>query len=164
MSTILPSLPPLADAHLVTVCSECHRRCCILAQSYRMYCKARRDNAATSTEPIRVELLRAMALEHPSYWRAEATDDPDMPKCIEDVKELAVHQRDGALNKPEAGWTFEQRASLFAGYLTEELGLDHEQCRDAVRDVWPEAAEALERARLEIHADKMERPFMGGRS
>lgn len=131
--TILPSLPPLPDDHLVSVCAFCRRRSCVLARNYRHYCQARRDNPHTNTEQIPLARLRELALEHPSYWRAEEGDDPDMPKSIEDVKELAEHQRARHHNEPE----------LFAGYLTEQLGLDQAQCRDVLAGVWPEASAAI---------------------
>jgi hypothetical protein len=67
-----------------------------------------------------------------------------MPKCIEDVRDLSAQQRKEALEKPKGGWTFEERARLHAGYLTYQLGLDMEQCRDAIRDVWPEASAAID--------------------
>lgn len=139
--TILPSLPPLADDHMVTVCGECYRRRCIIARSYRQYCKARQENATAPTAQLRVEILRSLELEHPSYWRAEADDDPDMPKSIEDVRELAAHRR----GKETPGFTPEENASMFGGYLTEQLGLDRKQCRDILRDVWPEAAAAIDK-------------------
>lgn len=112
-------------------------------------------SAEAETVGVPVKVLRAGKAEHESYWSHEDGDDLDMPKSIEEVAALAAHDRKKAIEKPEAGWTFQERARLFAGYLTEELGLDSEQCRDAIRDVWPEAAEAIESARLQIHADKM---------
>lgn len=142
--TILPSLPPLADDVIVTVCASCNRRCCLLHGGKRR-CAARKAVVDFGTVERTVGQLRARPQpEHYSYWRAKEGDDPDMPKCIEDVKDLTAQQRKEALEKPEAGWTFEERARLHAGYLVHQLGLDPEQCRDAIRDVWPEAAAAID--------------------
>jgi hypothetical protein len=146
--TILPSLPPLADDYVVAVCSACKFRFCLLE---RKRCDARKNGDAGELKFTVAELRASGSQEHHSYWRAETDDDPDMPKCIEDVVDLAGHM----LAKPTPGFTADENARLFAGYLTEQLGLDPEQCRDAIRGVWPEAAEAIESARLELHADRM---------
>jgi hypothetical protein len=157
--TILPSLPPLADDCVVAVCAACKFRFCLLE---RKRCAARKNGDPGQLEFTVAELRASGSQEHHSYWSAQPGEDSDMPKSIEDVKELTEHQRNSAINKPENGWTLEERASLHAGYLTEQLGLDPEQCRDAIREVWPEAAEAIDKYMLGLHAEKMEKPFMGG--
>jgi len=146
--SILPSVPPLADDYVVTVCAACKFRFCLLEHKR---CAARKNGDPGELQFTVAELRASGSQEHASYWRAQVGDDRDMPKCIEDVVDLAGHM----LRKPAPGFTSEEHARLFAGYLTEQLGLDPEQCRDAIREVWPEAAEAIESARLELHADRM---------
>jgi hypothetical protein len=152
--TILPSLPPLADELVIEVCSACLKRCCWLGDRRWFQCPAAIGGTAT-TSNLAIAKLRELALEHHSFWRANKGDDHDMPKCVEDLANLATYDRKKAIEKPEKCWTLEERARLFAGYLTEQLGLDPEQCRDAVRDIWPECSEAIEQARLELCADAM---------
>ena len=134
---ILPSLPPLSDDFVVTVCAACRFRFCLLGCKR---CDARKNGDPGETKATVAELRAAGSQEHYSYWRAEPGDDFDMPKCIEDVKELAVTMRDRKPIFPP-----DEEPGVFAGYLTEALGLDREQCRDAIRDVWPEAAAAIDK-------------------
>jgi hypothetical protein len=142
--TILPSLPPLPDDELITVCASCNNRCCIFFGGKRR-CDARKADANFGTVERTVAQLRAVPQpEHHSYWRHEEGDDPDMPKCIEDVRDLSAQQRKEARAEPVIGFSFEERSRLHAGYLTYQLGLDMEQCRDILRDVWPEASAAID--------------------
>ena len=138
--TILPSLPPLADNHLVMVCIWCVKRCCLVQPHLR--CPARMRSADAETVQLQVKVLRAGKAENETL---------DMPKCIEEVTELAATMRDRPYNADfeKAGMI---PAVTFAGYRIEELGLDPEQCRDAIREVWPEVSEAIESARLALHA------------
>lgn len=147
---ILPSLPPLADNYLVSVCAACKFRFCVLGCKP---CAARREKPSLGWLSLTVAELRASgSQEHHSYWRCEPGDDLDMPKSVEDVAELAAHDRDRAVNKPDPRWTLEERASLFAGYLTEQLGLNPEQCRDAIRTAYPEAAAAIDKYLVDLAA------------
>jgi hypothetical protein len=157
--TILPSLAPLADDYVVAVCAACKFRFCLLECKR---CDARKNGDPGELEFTVAELRASGSQEHHTYWRSKPGEDFDMPHCIEDVAELAAHQRKKAIEKPEPGWTLEERARMFAGYLTQgELGLDEAQVRDAIREAWPEAAAALDGWILEAHAEKMEGPFMG---
>lgn len=136
--TMLPHRQPVDDDHLVTVCASCERACCYLE---RFRCDARK-NGATDTTERRMGWLRAAAKEHHSYWYAKPGDDPDMPKSIEDLQELAAHQRqdksliDKRYLPPDP--------DMFAGYIIHELGLDATQCRDVLKDVWPEASKSID--------------------
>lgn len=150
--TILPSLPPLADDYVVTVCAACKFRFCLLGC---VRCDSRKNGDPGETTFTVAELRASGSLEHHSYWRIQPGDDFEMPKSIEDVKELVTNQRDKSRSNPLPGWSYEEHARTCAGYLIEQLGLDEEQCRDAIRDIWPELSEAIEIARLQIHADKM---------
>lgn len=154
--TILPSLPPIADDFVVTVCAACKFRFCLLE---RKRCDARKNGDPGTLRFTVAELRASGSQEHYSYWRSQPGDDLEMPKCIEDVKDLAAHFRDRPDNESFAKVGMIP-ADTFAGYLTEQLGLDYEQCRDALKDVWPEASESIERVRLELHAETMERPLM----
>ncbi len=136
---ILPSLPPLADDVSVTVCASCRNRCCLFFRGKRR-CLARNTDENHGTVQRFVGELRALPHpEHESYWRRQPGDDPDMPKCVEDIIEEAKRlQAKPCFEDPK------DEAQVFAGYLVTQLGLDAEQCRDVLRDVWPEASAAID--------------------
>lgn len=136
---VLPHREQLSDDHLVTVCASCERACC---HQDRFRCDARKNGAAATTER-RLGWLRASAKEHHSYWYSKPGDDNETPKSIEDLKELAVNQRDDKRDPPAPEFAMD-RADMFAGYIIHELGLDATQCRDVLKDVWPEASKSID--------------------
>lgn len=142
MSIILRSLPPLADDYLVEVCEACNFRHCLLDLRR---CKTRREGPTGKVAFTVAELRASGSKEHHSYWRSQPGENFDMPHGVDDLRELAESQRKKHVEKPE-GWTLEENASLFACYITEaELGIHRGQARNIIRDVYPEAAAAIEK-------------------
>lgn len=143
MSTVLPSLPPLADDYVVAVCSACRMRSCLL--------ECRRCDTRKNGDPGELKLtvadLRASGLkEHHSYWRSQPGEDFDLPHGVDDLRELAEFQRKRHTDEVLKGWTLEESAALFAGYVTEaELGIHRGQARNILRSAYPEAAAAIEK-------------------
>lgn len=143
MSTVLPSLPPLADDYRVSVCAACKARFCLLE---RKRCDSRKNGDPGQVELTVAELRASGSKEHHSYWRSQPGENFDMPHGIDDLRELAEHQRKQHVEKPFAGWSLEEQASLFASYVTEaELGIHRGQARNVLRDVYPEAAATIEK-------------------
>lgn len=144
MTTVLPYLPPLADDYVVAVCAACKFRFCLLGCGKR--CSARKSGDPGQVELTVAELRASGSKEHQSYWRSQSGENHDSPHGVDDLRELAEQQRKQHTEKPFEGWTLEEHASLFAGYITEaELGLHRGQARNIIRDVYPEAAAAIEK-------------------
>lgn len=141
--TILPSLPPLADDHVVTVCAACKFRFCLLDCKR---CDTRKNGDPGQVELTVAELRASGSQEHHSYWRSNPGENFDMPHGVDDLRELAEQQRKEHTERPFEGWSIEESASLFAGYITEaELGIHRGQARNVIREAYPEAAAAIEK-------------------
>lgn len=142
MSTVLPFLPPLADDYRVAVCAACKMRSCLL-ECHR--CASRKNGDTGQIEFTVAELRASGSEEHHSYWRSQPGENFDLPHGVDDLREMAEQQRKRHTEEMVKGWTLEESASLFAGYVTEaELGIHRGQARNVIRDVYPEAAAAIE--------------------
>ncbi len=144
MSIVLPSLPPLSEDYVVGVCAACRFRFCLLGCGKR--CAARKSGDPGQLELTVAELRASGSREHHSYWRSQTGENHDLPHGVDDLRELAANQRKKHSENPFAGWYLEEHASLFAGYITAaELGINRGQARNILRDVYPEAAAAIEK-------------------
>lgn len=115
---------------LVTVCAECKHASCWQGN---FYC-AKAKGAGTIQLPI--SELRAMALEHPSYWKYDKGEDTEIPRDVEDIVWLAEYWQKRDEMRKEPG--------MFVGYLTEECGVDPALVKSALAECWPEAAALVE--------------------
>jgi hypothetical protein len=143
VSVVLPSLPPLADDYRIAVCAACKLRSCLL-ECHR--CATRKNGDPGQVEFTVAELRASGSQEHHSYWRSQPGENHDLPHGVDDLRELAEQQRKEHTEKPFAGWSLEEHASLFAGYVTEaELGIHRGQARNVLRAAYPEAADSIEK-------------------
>lgn len=143
MSVVLPSLPPLADDYRVAVCAACKMRSCLL-ECHR--CASRKNGDPGQLEFTVAELRASGSKEHHSYWRSQPGENFDLPHGVDDLRELAEFQRKRHTEETAKGWTLEESASLFAGYVTEaELGIHRGQARNILRAAYPEAADAIDK-------------------